>query len=398
MNIIDPGEFRQVMGQYPTGVVVVCASVPNANPAALTIGSFSSVSLDPPLIAFYPDKTSSSWPQIREQKRFSVNVLSDEQEDLCRKFARKGADKFAGVRWHPAESGVPLIDGAAAWIDCELHDVQELGDHYLVVGRVVKMGSVPNRLPLLFFRGGYGKFNPSSLAVAEAGLAGLLPVVDTVRSELEHVAEECDSECLLVANVNDEFVVLASAGTDRTLRMATRVGRRLPFVAPFGAPMAAWHRPEDADRWVRLGGRTDPRTLEEWRRELGVIRDQGYVVGYGQKQYDRLESTIRTRSVVGLDDELTDALTEVQETMLNPPAIRDTEHYDVRSLSVPIFTSDGRVLQIGLYGLDSSMSGNLLRANIDRLRAAGERCTSALGGVKPERSGSTNVAANEGIS
>ncbi|MCZ4551087.1 flavin reductase [Gordonia rubripertincta] len=397
MNTIDPGQFRQVMGQYPTGVVVVCAAVPGANPAALTIGSFSSVSLDPPLIAFYPDKSSSSWPLIREQKRFSVNVLSDDQEDLCRKFARKGVDKFAGVPWSPAESGSPLIAGAAAWIDCELYDVQELGDHYLVVGRVVDMGSVPNQLPLLFFRGGYGKFRPSSLAVAEVGLAGLLPAVDAVRPELELVAKECDSECVLVARVHDEFVVLASAGTDTARRLATRVGRRLPFVAPLGAPLAAWSPPEDADRWASPGGRRDPRALEGWQRELTAIRERGYVVGFGEKPYTALESTIGTRSGVELDDDLADALIEVQEAMLNPPEIEDTEFYDVRSLSVPIFASDGRVLQIGLYGLNSSMSGEQLRGNISRLLEAGERCTTALGGVHPRHSGSTNSAVDEGI-
>ncbi|PHV67121.1 flavin reductase [Williamsia muralis] len=398
MKTIDPGQFRQVMGQYPTGVVVVCASVPGANPAALTIGSFSSVSLDPPLIAFYPDKSSSSWPQIREQKRFSVNVLSDDQEDLCRKFARKGVDKFDGVQWSPAESGSPLITGAAAWIDCELYDVQELGDHYLVVGRVVDMGSVPNQLPLLFFRGGYGKFSPSSLAVAEASLAGLLPAVDAVRPELEHVAQECDSECVLVARVHDEFVVLASAGTDTSPRLATRVGRRLPFVAPLGAPLAAWSTPTDADRWVQAGGRKDAETLENWRHELTAIRERGYVVGYGEKPYDTLETTISTRSVVRLDDDLADALIDVQESMLNPPEIRDDEHYDVRSLSVPIFANDGRVLQIGLYGLSTSMSGALLRDNIARLLAAGERCTRALGGTVPQRSASTHVTADEEVS
>jgi flavin reductase (DIM6/NTAB) family NADH-FMN oxidoreductase RutF len=131
----------------------------------LTIGSFSSVSLDPPLVAFYPDKASSSWPEIRERQRFSVNILSAGQEDLCKQFAKKGDDKFAGVSWRPAASGAPIIDGAAAWLDCELYDVQEAGDHYLVFGRVVAMDAAPNRPPLLFFRGGYGSFTPSSETV-----------------------------------------------------------------------------------------------------------------------------------------------------------------------------------------------------------------------------------------
>ncbi|WP_280270540.1 flavin reductase family protein [Nocardia wallacei] len=159
---VNPSRFRHVLSQYPTGVVVIGAVIPGEQPAALTIGSFSSVSLDPPLIAFYPDKSSASWPKIRQQQRFSVNVLSAQQEDVCRRFARKGSDKFAGVPWRPAPSGAPIIDGAAAWLDCELYDVQEAGDHYLVFGRVVAMDADSNQSPLLFFRGGYGCFTATN--------------------------------------------------------------------------------------------------------------------------------------------------------------------------------------------------------------------------------------------
>ncbi|MGI5219242.1 flavin reductase family protein [Nocardia sp. CA-290969] len=184
-DTITAGRFRQVLGHYPTGVVVVSAAIPGRRPAALTIGSFSSVSLDPPLVAFYPDKASSSWPEIREQQRFSINILSAGQEDLCKQFAKKGSEKFAGVSWRPADSGSPIIDGAAAWLDCELYDVQEAGDHYLVFGRVVAMDAAPNRPPLLFFRGEYGSFTPSSQT---AETAPEVPGIPTAAGTNEGVA------------------------------------------------------------------------------------------------------------------------------------------------------------------------------------------------------------------
>ncbi|MGM5068763.1 flavin reductase [Rhodococcus qingshengii] len=398
-NNINPSHFRQVMGQYPTGVVVISTTIPGEPVAALTIGSFSSVSLNPPLVAFYPDQSSSSWPKIHAQGRFTINVLSADQEALCRQFARKGADKFAGVSWHPAPSGSPLIEGATAWLDCELHDVQEVGDHYLVIARVTAMDSAANRLPLLFFRGGYGKFMPASLAAGEAGLADLLPAVDMIRPELERIAEECDSECLLASRVHDEFVVLASAGFGGYGHSATRVGRRLPYAAPMGAPLAAWGDPTDVARWVGPSSESDPVVLDEWQRALQGIRECGYVIGMGEMSYGALESVIDDRTSVGLDDDLAEAFDEVQRAMLNPPDITESEHYDVRSLSVPIFAAGDRVMQIGFYGLEGTTSGTVLTANIEHLLEAGRRCTQILGGTQPEANGGPVAAkSTEGAS
>ena len=100
---IDPGRFRQVLGQYPTGVVVISAAPDGEPPVALTIGSFSSVSLDPPLIAFYPMKTSTSWPKIQKVGKFCVSILGADQENLCRTFASKAPNKVENAPWRPAD-------------------------------------------------------------------------------------------------------------------------------------------------------------------------------------------------------------------------------------------------------------------------------------------------------
>lgn len=379
-------EFRQVLGQYPTGVVVVSALVPGEAPVALTIGSFSSISLDPPLVGFYPSKDSSTWPKIAAQGRFCINVLSAEQEVLCRAFAQKGPDKFAGVPWHPAPSGSPIIDGAVAWIDCEMEDVQTLGDHFLVVGRVTALDTEARDLPLLFFRGGYGRFLPSSLAAAGSELAEYLPVVDLVRPELERVARDCDSECLLVAHAHDEFVVLAGAGVQSNARggRPTRVGRRLPYLAPLGAPLAAWGDPSDVQRWISPDNTETPEVLAQWRDMLQLVRERGYVIGSGDMPYADLEHAIDNRRGGVWDDEVLGALAGVRQTMLNQPSLDDSrEEYDVRSLSVPIFLADGRVVQMGLYGLEVNMSREQLERCIDRLISASWRCTDLLGGSLP---------------
>ncbi|SFP64476.1 flavin reductase family protein [Sphingomonas rubra] len=157
---IDGATFRKVLGHYPTGVCVVTAIDGGGQPCGLTVGSFTSVSLDPPLVAFFPDKGSSSWPRIAAAGRFCVNVLGSGQEAVCRRFAARGADKFAGVSHRLSAGGSPILDGVIAWIDCALHAVHEAGDHYIVLGRVIELDIERAGRPLLFFRGRYGAFVP----------------------------------------------------------------------------------------------------------------------------------------------------------------------------------------------------------------------------------------------
>jgi len=121
----------------------------------MSVGSFTSISLDPPLVGFFPDKASSSWPRIENTGRFCVNVLAHDQVDICRRFAAKGTDKFQDLAHGESPNGLPLLDHAVAWIDCSLHSVAEIGDHLLVVGEVEALERQPDNFPLIFFQGGY---------------------------------------------------------------------------------------------------------------------------------------------------------------------------------------------------------------------------------------------------
>lgn len=154
---IDPLKYRQTMGRFPTGVTIVTA-VNQGQPVGLAIGSFSSLSLEPPLVLFCPQKTSSSWPRIREAGVFCVNVLGEDQLDVCKVMASKEPDKFANVKWRKAGTGSPIIDGSIAWMDCTITEVLEGGDHHIVVGRVEALDFSETGNPLVFFKGGYGRF------------------------------------------------------------------------------------------------------------------------------------------------------------------------------------------------------------------------------------------------
>jgi 3-hydroxy-9,10-secoandrosta-1,3,5(10)-triene-9,17-dione monooxygenase reductase component len=153
---IDQAKFRQVLGHFPTGVTVVTGAH-EGTPVGLAVGSFCSVSLDPPLVAFFPSRTSSSWPKIAEAGSFCVNILGDDQEDVSRRFATPGADKFHGLGWEAAASGAPILDGVLAWIDCRIHEVVDAGDHHCVFGLVEDLEAAGGSGPLIFYRGGYGR-------------------------------------------------------------------------------------------------------------------------------------------------------------------------------------------------------------------------------------------------
>ena len=157
---IDGREFRRVLGHYPTGVTVVTATCPTG-PEGLTIGSFTSVSLDPPLVSFCPGHDSDSWARMRDVGSFCVNVLSDEQAGVSTVFASKAEDKFRGIITRVEATGAPVIEGCLAWIDCRVEAVHAAGDHDIVVGRVVALGTADTAAtmngPLVFFKGGYGR-------------------------------------------------------------------------------------------------------------------------------------------------------------------------------------------------------------------------------------------------
>ena len=151
--MIDARLFRDVLGAYPTGVCVVTAQAQDGARHGLVVGSFTSISLDPPLVGFFPDKRSGTWPRIEATGRFCVNVLGADQLALCRRFAARADDKFAELAHGQSPAGLPVLDNAIAWIDCTIERVTEVGDHWLVVGAVEALEAVGTRDPLLFFRG-----------------------------------------------------------------------------------------------------------------------------------------------------------------------------------------------------------------------------------------------------
>lgn len=150
----DTEQFRKVMGSVPTAVTVVAGLDAEGGARGVTIGSFVSISLDPTLVGFFIGAQSRTWPVIADAGHFCVNVLAKDQEELCWRFAGEDGHRFDGLDWSMSPGGSPLLAGAVAWVDCEVHSTVAVGDHDLVVGRVTAMGSAePERTPMVFHRG-----------------------------------------------------------------------------------------------------------------------------------------------------------------------------------------------------------------------------------------------------
>ena len=150
---IDDARFRQAMGHFASGVTVVTTAA-GAELYGMTVSSFSSLSLNPPLILICIDKGVPSHNMLKDAGCFVVNILEERQEHLSRRFATTATDKFKGVAWHSGKLGLPVLDNTLAAIECSLRDTLDGGDHTIFIGEVVDV-EVREGAPLLYYRRGY---------------------------------------------------------------------------------------------------------------------------------------------------------------------------------------------------------------------------------------------------
>ena len=154
----NSADFRQAVGNFCTGVTIV-TGLDDGAPVGFAAQSFVSLSLDPPLIAVCPAKSSTSWPRIRAAGVFCINILAADQLSICRAMAQTSVDKFAGIDWHSGLTGAPIISGGLAYVDCHLYEEHEAGDHTIAVGEVKDFSLVNgDASPLLYLRSGFGVY------------------------------------------------------------------------------------------------------------------------------------------------------------------------------------------------------------------------------------------------
>lgn len=339
-EVIDPEHLRGALGQYPTGVVVVTGVTPSGQSVAMVVGTFTSVSLDPPLVGFLPTKSSQSYARLKECTHLCFNVLSHAQDALCRKLSSKDADKFNGVSWVPGVTGSPIIEGCVAWFEGSVESITEAGDHDFVLVRVVAF-DVPNpELPLLFFQGSFGKFNSSSFVMPNE--TALLPVITEIerhRHLLEDLSKQLGREIVVFAPIADELVIAASAGTEPN-RTTSIVGRRFPFSPPFGSLLVG---DSEFDSWfARLHTKSD--TKEMWQRKLTLARERGWSVALLSDDHPELDRLIEEFSRGPHTPNLQRRLLNVMQQLGDAYEPVDSEirgDSQFRMISVPVTNAGG---------------------------------------------------------
>jgi len=377
---ITPGGFRRVLGQFPTGVAVVTAMGTDGRPVGMAVGSFTSVSLDPPLVGFLPARTSQTWPEIEQVGRFCVNILSDEQEALCRNFARSGQDKFADVSWRLSPHGSPVLDGALAWIDCGLARVEEAGDHLIVLGDVRDMDLNGGPGPLVFFRGGYGQFRSGALVAGDpqGDLVVPLRIVDLARHEIEGLAKRSKTHCAVTALVGDQAVVLASAGGNSNHGANTFIGGRVRATPPIGSSFMAWEPPERVAAWM---GSSLPTEVEHSiLARLAATRRRGFAVsieGSGIGDWEKLMAGAN-----GSPPPSERLMSMTQSFNAEFEAVKPQE---VRNVHVPVLGPEGRVGVVLNVGGFPPLDGSRLADLIADVRAVAGRMADIQGSAHAAR-------------
>ena len=163
--------FRRVMGHFVTGVTVV-TTLTDDGPQGITVNALSSISLDPPLVMVALDRRRFITPSVRRTGRYAVNVLAEDRQALSDCFAgapvEPGRDAFCGATWTPGATGLPLLDGAIATLECTVAETFQAGDHELFIGRVDAMANVePHPMPLLYYRRQYLRIQRAEVSPLE---------------------------------------------------------------------------------------------------------------------------------------------------------------------------------------------------------------------------------------
>ncbi|NKX55629.1 flavin reductase family protein [Arthrobacter mobilis] len=380
---IDAMRFREVMGHYPTGVTAITGIGEDGEALAMVVGTFTSVSLDPPLVAFLPTRTSFIFDKLRTARSLAVNILAHDQEALCRRLARPVPDKLKDESWQLSAGGAPVLDGVVASIDCTLDSVLDGGDHHIALCTVQDLRVHRAAAPLVFFQGGYGGFAPRSFMVpADKELASAVSRAQVLRAGIEQLAAELGGDVTLYTRVeNDAVSVVSAAGPQHDF--VAPLGVRYPLIPPLGDAFVAWSTEEDQEAWIgrAYGASDEDRAM--YRRRLAEARERGWSLSLDAP--GRRESLEDAVVEYGQGTPLPARQRELSQRIVassryyNIDKLDPETKYDVAAITAPILDAGGHTqLVLRLYYPPAQATGAQVQAWGERMRAFGEQAAQLL--------------------
>jgi len=387
-SFINSDSFRALLGNYPTGIAVVTGLEAGGLPLGMVVGTFTSVSLDPPLVAFLPMKTSRTFNRLRESSdRFSINILAADQESVCRTLAAPGENKFADIAWRTSPAGNPIIDGVVGWIDCEYENVVDGGDHHIVLGAVKGMGLERDVLPLLFFQRGYGRFAAGPRVLAnDRDAFRAVRYAEAARDEIEAISRELQVGCSVVACVGTDAVYVAVSDHSRLQHGKNRLGVRAPIIPPLGTLFIDSPNAIAEGEWLARLGKNSQDLAPRAKEQLDRVRQRGWSISLlGDIAPEELEAAIDRYSCPHHTPEQERQFLSMVSAMYDmhePDSIVDDQHYDVLHLSVPVKgPGDETVLVLRLSELPPQICGSEVLRLIARLQVAAKKVDALIGAI-----------------
>lgn len=383
---IDPALFRETLGQYPTGVAVITGLGADGAPLGMVVGTFAAVSFDPPLVSFMPMKSSSTFGRLRDAGTFCVNVLASDQEAICRTLSSRDPDKFAGIPWHPSPHGAPILDGVVAWVECEYEQILEAGDHYIVLGRVIGLASGRPALPLLFFQSGYGQFSLSSLvAAASQDFVEAVRMAESIREDVERCAEEYGADCAVLTRVSGPSgrgsIVTVSFSQAGPRPGTTRVGTRLPHLAPIGAVYLDDASETEIEAWLAQVRRLGDGAVADALKKLSRVRERGFSFSLDSERSEERHSVqedYNSSSEVLPKQDRRIREWIAQSLPLYEPDLVPGRSYDVYALSVPLMVPGVPPLSLRLSNLPQGVASDQIEDWAASLRFTAEEAAARL--------------------
>lgn len=376
----DPKLFRDVMGHYPTGVAVVTGRGEDGEVLALVVGTFSSVSLDPPLVSFMPMKTSRTFQKLRSCSSLCINILGGDQEAEVMKIAQRWEKKLEGIDWFPSPSGDPVLRDSVSWIDTRISEVVEAGDHWIVLCEVKDMEVTNPVTPLLFFQGGYGSFVGTSMM--DRMSSDILPSIHAAHSaheELEKLADEIGCEVTVAAAVSqDELATIYSTVGDNATKEAG-LADRLPLVPPIGDSVVFAQPEEFQERWLGKIRDASDEFVNMLRGRLEYLRTHGYVVAFlpetGSKAYEKMVAATKeykkARLTPAQERAIRDAIYRADEVDYQVQEIVEDKVYDMAAIAFPVRDPHGdNTMTLRLAQLPSKVSGETVLGWIELAKKA----------------------------